>query len=374
MNLKQISLSLLVASPFALSGIAMAQVPDSDSSGELFPPNAQPGHCYARVLLPAIYQDNTEQVLVSEASESIEVIPAQFNHATQSVMIRDKSTRIETVAATFKTISQKIIERPETVKLVPVPATYKEITEQVVLKPASTRIETIPAEYAVETEQVLNKAAHTVWKKGAGFTGSAIQTNVDQGTGEIMCLVEVPATYKTISRRVLVKPGSTQVFEVPARYTSVTRKVVDKPATIEKITVPAIYKTVTRQVIDQPAASRAVEVPAEYRDIRVVRQTSKPNEVRTTIPARYESVTKRTKVTGEKLVWSEVLCDVNITASVISQLQVKLKETGHYHGKLDGILGRGTQRAVKSYAAGNGLPSGTNYIPMETVLALGINI
>ncbi len=346
----------------------------STAGSELFPPNAQPGHCYARVLIPAKYEDSSEQVMVSEASESIEVIPATYGTSEETVLVREASTRLVTVPPTYKTISEEIIDQPESIKLVPVPATYKEVSEQVLVRAASTRVETSPAEYGTETEQVLDKPAHTVWKKGAGFAGSAIQTNVDQSTGEIMCLVEVPATYKTITRRVLVSPATTQTIDIPAEYQTVTRTVVDTPATVQEVVIPATYKTVTRQVIESPASSNVIEIPAEYQTVPVTTLVSAPQEVRTPIPAVYDTVTKRSKVSEEELVWREVLCDVNVTRDVVSTLQTKLKDAGHYSNVIDGIWGADTQKGINSFSVAEGLPTGTNYIPLETASALGIEL
>ena len=36
------------------------------------PPNAKPGECFARVLIPERYETNSERVMVREASERIE--------------------------------------------------------------------------------------------------------------------------------------------------------------------------------------------------------------------------------------------------------------------------------------------------------------
>ena len=79
-----------------------------------------------------------------------------------------------------------------------VPAQYEIVEERVLVKEASTKLVNIPAEYGVEEERIIDKPAHTIWKKGTG----PIQ-RIDEATGEIMCLVEVPATYKTVKRCLL---------------------------------------------------------------------------------------------------------------------------------------------------------------------------
>jgi len=68
-------------------------------------------------------------------------------------------------------------------------------------------------------EQVLIKEAHTVWKKGRGLI-----EKVDDTTGEIMCLVEVPAQYKTVRKRVLVNPATVKEVTIPAEYKTVKVK------------------------------------------------------------------------------------------------------------------------------------------------------
>lgn len=351
-----------------------APVAGADPTNELFPPNAKPGHCYARMLIPAKYKTTQETVLVSEASETIKVIPAQFQTVTEKVLVKEASSRIETVPATYKKVTENIIDVPETVKLVPVPATYKNVTERVLVKPATVKKIPVAAEYKTVTERVLDKPAHTVWKKGAGFAGNAIKTDVDRSTGEIMCLVEVPATYKTVEKRVLVSQATTKTVEIPAEYKTITRTVVDSPATTRKVVIPAKYKTVTRNVIDKPAFESTVSIPAEYKTVSVVKEVSPVKEVRNEIPAVYDQVAKRTKISDEELVWSEVLCDVNVTRDVVTQLQNRLKNAGYYRNAIDGIWGPDTQRGIIGYSKAKGLPSGSNYIPLETAKALGVSL
>lgn len=163
----------------------------------LLPPNAKPGECYARVLVPPTYKVETEQMLKREASERLEVVPAR----------------------------------------------YEWVEEQVLVKPASKRLEVIPAVYETETERVLVRPAHTVWKKGTGP-----MQRVDHATGEIVCLVEVPATYKTVTKRALKQPATTRTVEIPAEYRTIkVRKLVSEPE-VRRIPVPAEYQTVSRRI------------------------------------------------------------------------------------------------------------------------------
>ena len=188
-------LSLLLLAVFT-SGSVFAQDGDLIAVNADLPPNAKPGECYARVMIPEQYRTTSERVMVSEASERIETVPA----------------------------------------------VYRTVTERVMVKEASERIETIPATYETVTERVMVKPAYTTWKKGTG----PIQ-KVDNATGEIMCLVEVPAEYKTVTKRVLKTPATTRTVTVPAEYRTIeVRKLVD-PASERRVTIPAEYETVIKR-------------------------------------------------------------------------------------------------------------------------------
>ena len=56
--------------------IAATQTDQTDAS--LFPPDARPGECWARVFIPPTYRTKSEQVLVRGGSERLEVIPAEY--------------------------------------------------------------------------------------------------------------------------------------------------------------------------------------------------------------------------------------------------------------------------------------------------------
>ena len=243
-------------------------------TGALLPPNAQPGECYARVFLPPTYKSETEQVLKSEASEKIATIPAKYEWVEEKVLVKAPSTRHEIVPPTYKTVTEKVLDKPE----------------------------------------------HTVWKKGSGPI-----SKIDESTGEIMCLVTVPASYKTVSKRVLVEKGG----------------------------------------------AREIEIPAEYKTVKVRKVAEPAKTMVTPIPAKYDTITKRAKVSEGYIEWRPVLCKTNTTADVVRRIQAALDKAGHNPGPIDGALGGQTMAAVKSYQQAKGLPTGG--ITMKTLSSLGVN-
>lgn len=168
---------------------------------DLFPPNPVPGHCYARVLLPATYDVSEEQVLVKAAEQKFEIDEARYEWVEEAVLVKEASTRLETV-----------------------PAVYETVTAQVLVKPEGKKLITVPAKYETSTQRILDKPAHTVWKRGKGPIDNALKTAYDESTGEVMCLVEIPATYRTIEKRTLVTPESVQEVLTPAEYKMVSKK------------------------------------------------------------------------------------------------------------------------------------------------------
>ncbi len=286
--------------------------------GELLPP-ATPGQCYARVFVPPTYESQTEEVLASGASETLKVIPARYAMEDQQVLVEAASQRIEVI-----------------------PAQYEWAEEQVLVKAASSRLEQIEAKYETREEQVLVKPAHTVWKKGSG----PIQ-KVDSATGEIMCLVEVPAEYRTVRTRVQTAPPTTRTVEIPAEYKTIKRQVVSKPATTRTVEIPAKYKTVKVRVVAEPA-----------------------REQRTPIAAKYQTVSKRIQITPGSMAWREVLCETNTTTNVVRDMQRALGAAGHAPGPIDGIIGRETLAALKGYQQEKRLPTGG--VTLATLKSLGV--
>lgn len=423
-------------------------------SGDLLPPNARSGMCYARVWVAPTYKSYTEQVLVSEASHSVSITPAQYAWAEETVLVKQASSRIEEVPAVYgsetETIMVKGAEtiwrtglaedsapasqdlmasaevhgiklekaepgmcfhehyRPAQYKTTPrqvetasqsyrietVPAEYHWVEKEVLVKEASTEIREIPAEYATESETVVDVPAHTIWKKGTG----PIQ-RIDEGTGEIMCLVDVPATYKSISKRVLKSPGRTQEMEIPAEYKTLKVKELVSEAREERIEIPAKFgtvditeqvaaaefvwhevhdssqpshtrtgakicltetpaqfKTVTRQVVVSPASTRKIEIPAEYETVRVNKLVTQASEVRSEIPEKYQTVTLQQVASDGHMEWRSVLCETNTTPNIIRKLQTALSQQGYDPGVIDGYVGRDTMNAVNSYQMDKNLP------------------
>lgn len=293
----------------------------SADSSSLLPPDAKPGHCYARVLTPARYQSVQKRVLVNEPTERVEVIPARYEWTEQRVLVKEE------------TVQAKLI-----------PARHDWRTEQVLVKEASEELVEVPATYETVTEQVLVKPAYTTWKKGRGPI-----ERIDNTTGEIMCLVNVPAEYKTVSRQVQVTPART-----------------------EKRVIPAEYKTLKRLVMVEEPRMTTVTIPAEYKIVKVKKLATPAQEKRHAIPAVYSTVTEQTKVADSRLEWRSILCETNTTPGVVRRIQAALDEKGYNPGPIDGVIGQETMSALKQYQRDSRLAEGQ--LTIKTLDSLGVSL
>ncbi|WP_299876572.1 peptidoglycan-binding protein [uncultured Cocleimonas sp.] len=429
-------------------------------------PDAKPGECYAKVIVPAQYETKTEQVLVKPESEKVEVKPAVFDVAEKSIVAKEGFTKVKVIPAKFreefeevevakastewvtdlgkkgipaspallaaaKTNSidissaaigecfkefyvpakyeqseKEVLVKEESEEIKVAAAQFEETEETVVVKQASKKKVYKPAEYETIEEKIEIEPAKAVWKKGDGPI-----TKIDNSTGEIMCLIQVPAKYKIIKKTVLKTPSTIDLVEIPEEAKGVKVSKLVSDATIDKVKIPAEYKKITltnkvsdasftwrgaavdgegtytgnqiclkeipakftkvkKLVIDTPAAIEEEKVEPVAKLIKVSNVATEAEEIRTMIPAEYNTVEKRAKVASERLEWRRVLCKTNMGPDINKRIQQALKDAGVYTGAVDGNVGRGTMSAVERFQKDNGLATGG--LTIDTLEKLGV--
>jgi len=417
-------------------------------------PDAKPGECFAKVIVPAKYETKTEEVLVKPESEEVKIKPAVFDVAEKSIIEKEGYTKIKAIPAKFReeiievetspagtvwvtSLDKKgihaspallaaaktngidltsvkpgecyreyfipakyeetekdVLVKEESEEIKIADAQFEEAQETVVVKQASKKKVYNPADYEVVEEKIEIEPAKAVWKKGDGPI-----SKIDNSTGEIMCLIQVPAKYKIIKKTVLKTPAAVDLIEVPeeAKAFKVSKLVSD--ATIDKVKIPAEYKKVTlkNKVADAKFVWRAVgvkgegkytgnqiclkEIPAKYakvkklvietpaaieeekvepvaKVVKVSKVATPAEEIRTKIPAEYKTIEKRNKVTNERLEWRRVLCKTNMGGDINKRIQQALKDAGVYNGPIDGAIGKGSMQAVERFQKENGMATG----------------
>ena len=285
-------------------------------------PNAQPGQCFARVVIPAVYDDVPQTVTVQDSFDRISVTEPQFAPDSVSVKTRDEGVRY-------------IVRQPR----------YETRTEQVLVKPAYERLTVVPAQFDTVSEQIQVGQPRLVWRPGRNLSGV---TRTDPNTGAVYCLVEEPGKTVTVHKRVVRVPEQVRAQAVPAQYVSVTKQVLVDPGGV-----------------DQQA------IPAEFRDVPVSRLVQPAGQVAQPVAPQTKTINTRVLRSPERFEWVPVLCNTNANHSSISRVQGALAASGHYNGSIDGVAGPQTQAAVRSFQSAQGLPSHGN-ITSDTAHALGV--
>ncbi|HIP81429.1 MAG TPA: peptidoglycan-binding protein [Leucothrix mucor] len=417
-------------------------------------PDAKPGECFAKVIVPAEYETKSEQVLVKPESEKVDITPATFDNAEKEIVVKEGFTKLKAVPAKFRTetveieispartawstslgakaiaaspallagakangvdldaakvgecfkefyspavyetTEKEVLVKEESEEIKIASAQFEKSEETVVVKQASKKKVVKAAEYETIEEKIEIEPAKAVWKKGTGPI-----SKIDNSTGEIMCLVQVPAKYKTFKKTVLKSSPAIDLVDIPEETKKVTISKLVSDATVDKVKIPAEYTkvkitkktsdakfswrvagtdgsgkytghqvclteipakhaTIKKLVVDTAATVQEEKVPAVTKVVKVSNIATEAQEIRTKIPAEYSTVEKRYKISAERLEWRRVLCKTNMGADINKRIQQALKDAGVYTGKVDGNIGRGTMTAVERYQKENDLPTG----------------
>ncbi len=430
-------------------------------------PTAKAGQCFAKVLVPATYKNVEEKIVVQEAGQKIDIIPAKYEMVKDRVMIKDAAEKVIEVPAIyqkvtekvliqpaqkvwrknanaksrlapadwinaaitsgvpkdatlgscyeevhrpplFETVEEKVLQREAGKRIEVTAAKFEWVEKKVLVKEESEKIVDVPAVYQTKEEKVLERAAYTTWKKGRGPI-----ERIDNSTGDIMCLIEVPAKYKTLKKQVLVSAATTKRVKIPAEYktikvrkivTPAQEKVIEIPAKYQivkkqvkkkdelvawrpkntvgegsptgkmicRTEIPAKHKTITKEVVKTPTTTKKVVIPAEFKDVKVKKLVSAAREVKIEIPAKYQTITKRVKTTEEKLAWRSVLCETNTSKGLVIEIQKALEKAGFNPGPIDGAMGYQTQVAINEFQKKKGFERGG--LTLRTLDALGVKV
>jgi uncharacterized protein (UPF0548 family) len=230
-----------------------------------------------------------------------------------------------------------------------------------------------------------------------------------------MCLVKVPAKYKTIRKKVVKTPATTKVIDIPAVTKVIKVKKLVAEAEVKKSVIPAVHdkvekrvletssdftwykvgatvdkgwnytghkiclverpaqsKKITKVVLDTPATTREIAIPATFKTVKIKKLVQELQEVKTPIAAEYKMLKKKKKISDQTQGWERILCQTNMNTNVILKIQNALKAKDYNPGKIDGVLGGDTRRAIDKYQRDNSLATGG--LTYETLNSLQIEL
>ena len=448
----------------AAAAVMVSTATAQSVGGDDLPP-ARPGQCFTKAFYPAKYTTTTERILASEASEKVHVIPAKYGMVTERIKISDGTERIVTTPATYKTVYQKVLSKPAqqtwrtslsanapeasntcvqsaaaagmnvsgatpgtcfyehyrpekyatttqkvlaseaSEKVISVPAKYRTVSKRIQVSQGTERLVKTPVQYKTVRQRIQTAPARTEWKRTKCQDRGCNQS-------EVVCLVNIPATYKTVTKQVVAKPATTRKVTTPPEYKTVQIKEMVSPPTTRTVPIPATYKTVTtrkkvqdgayswsdasgrnartratnqcnricltatpakynkisKRVVATPATSRTVRTPAQYTTVQLRKLITPASERRTVIPATYKTVTKRKKISEGYAKWVPIVCKSSMNSTMITRVQEALQSAGFYNGAIDGVWGSDSRSATRAYQKSKGLPvAGLSVATMESL-------
>jgi hypothetical protein len=185
--------------------------------------------------------------------------------------------------ASYKTIMKRVLtQKATTNRMFLRGPQYRWVNKKVLVRPVSYVRRVIPAVYKTVTKRVMVKPSYLTWKKGKGKV-----TRIDNMTGEVLCRVRIPAVYKNVHRKVLVRAAQT----------------VKRPR-------PAVYRTVKQKKLVSPAQYQTVNTPARY--------TKK----------RY-----RVKTASAKYIWRQVACKTTVSQNQTRKVKYQKRKLYKAQGK-----------------------------------------
>jgi hypothetical protein len=280
-----------------------------ENKAKSFPNAAKAGECYGELIYPAEVQQSDQRVMMRPGFSEIEIIPAKYEWVEKQVVVREAETQLELVPSTYKTIEERVLV--ESKRMI---NTY------------------IPATFRMEDREILVKAATSVWVDGKANVENQVATNM---SGDVICLIESPAQYETVSVQVL-----------------------DQAARTETRTIPAVYKIVERTVVDVAAHTRSVSIPVEYATIEVRQLLEAERTERRTVDPQYTMISREIESSAAYTQWERVLCQDSIAPALAFEIEQRLNAKGFNPGVIDGNIDADAEQAIGNYQIDNGMAKG----------------
>ena len=462
--IKKIPMSLIVLSFYTIA---------SANALEEMPIEAKPGQCFTKAFYPPQYKKvtsikSTKKVLIKEGSVKYDVIPAKYKILEERVKVSDGKERVIVTPALYKTVRERLLVAPAkkvwrkelssnspkafnscvqaasssgmdvqnakvgtcfyehfqpekyvtttskilaaeaSERIVVTPAKYKTIVKKIVTDSTTLKLLPSVAVYQKVKDKIAIEPARTEWRK-------TICEDRGCNQSEVLCLTEVPTTYKQITKRIvlqptvkksvpvtpkfktvkieqMVTPAQTQKVPIPAKYKTITqqKKVEDSKyywtdasgqyastrikSQCNKICLTqteAKYKTVSKQIVVTPASSKKVKTPEKYTMVKVKKIVEPAKYKKVVIPEEYITVITERERTKGYAKWIPMICEGMLTPNIVKKVQRALQLQGFYQGNVNGIWNLESKSAARAYQKEKGLAV-TNKLSVETMKSLGV--
>ena len=131
-------------------------------SGDI-PPNARPGECYAKVLIPAVTETLTDRIQVSEEQRVLtRIVPAQYRVQQDRILVREGRSYWKQGRGPVEKMNQLT---GEILCLVEEPPLYKTIEKRVLVSPEQPEYKMVPAQFESVSKTQIMQAERLEWRR-----------------------------------------------------------------------------------------------------------------------------------------------------------------------------------------------------------------
>ena len=272
-----------------------------------------------------------------------------------------------------------------------VPEIGRDVTETVVVRPPTVRTDVIPAVCDTVPVQVLIRPARTYWKRTWGPTGETLCLVTDPPVWGVqmqsvvrqparVVQTSIPGETRTVVRHIVDAPAHVERHEVQPVFRVDHIQVTVAPERVETETLPATFRTVSRQRLVRPGGWEWREIgcaPPPPCDACGAPPPPPPPPARTSpcatcLPApagtegddaippppppapgphhrRHERWTRADRASPRT---------ARARANMTAQIQTALPQAGYYKGPVDGLYTAETSGALQAFERSQGLPVG----------------
>lgn len=178
------------------------------------------------------------------------VTPAQADGLFSIIGLTDHCTDCyvrQVTPTVYQTVPTDIVVRRSRRVVEHVPAQYRNVVETVMVRPERIEVRRVPAVVETRQERVMVKAAHREWQHQRDVFGR-----------DVLCEVDVPAQFETITRYVEVQPARVEQVRVAAQFAERSRRVLVAPARqVVSMTAPLVH-TIPTLIQTAPRTERWV--------------------------------------------------------------------------------------------------------------------
>ena len=269
------------------------------------PDNPEPGKCYAKCIVPDVFDIETIQILEVPAHTALKVVPAEYKVVRDEVVVKPASKKYTFIPPTFATVVDTFwVEEPYN-KQYPTEAVFEEVFEEVEVKSKSGK-----------------------WVAGENPDCPSIDPN----DCRIFHFREDPAVLRSVPVKKLVTPARSTSKQVGGKYKLVKREVLATPARTEEVIIPEVRDVVERRVLVRDETTRTVNVPATYTTVEKRVITKKGGmtawrEVPCTLPEQaiilpinYELGSARLTAKSKSIIDKHILSKLKVDKSAVVEV------------------------------------------------------